>query len=111
MDDAQKDHPRDEFASPSQRPSAIHAVSVRGDLCLPRGARTVGGNDIGVGVDGSRSIRGELGGSPMGVAIPYAPRARGIRPPQLLENLHRFHWREIEPAIRFGKKDAKKSGA
>jgi len=45
----------------------------------------------------------------MSVAVPYAPRDRGIRPYQLLEDLHGFHGREIEPAISCGEKDAKKS--
>ncbi len=79
-------------------------------MCPTRGARTVRRNDIGIGVDCSCSLRGELGRSPMSVAVPYAPRDRGVRPRQLLENLHRFHWREIEPAIRFGEENAKKSG-
>ena len=75
--------------------------STRDDLCPTRGAGTVRGDDIGVGVDRSRSLGGELGGSPMRIPVPHAPRDRGVRPSQLLENLQRFHWREIEPAIRF----------
>jgi hypothetical protein len=100
LDDAQKDHPSGEFASAHQRPSAIHAVSTRDNLSLSGGARTVRGNDIRVRVHSPCCLRRELSGSLMRIAIPHAPSDRGIRPRQLLENLHCFHRREIEPGVR-----------
>src|SRR5262245_61510626 len=109
MDDAQKDHPGAEFASAHQRPSAIHAISANRDVSLPRGSRTVRSNDIRVRMHGLCSLGRKLSGSPVSIALPYAPRDRGIRPCQLLEDLHGFHGREVEPAISCGEKDAKKS--
>src|SRR4029077_10121932 len=61
-------------------------------------------------MDGSRGLGRELGGGPMSVAVPYAPCDRGVRLRQLLENLHRFHWGEIQPAINLGEMDAEKTG-
>src|SRR5580704_8435181 len=48
MDDAQKNHPGAELASAHHRPSATHTVSAVDDLRLPRRARTIRGNGIGV---------------------------------------------------------------
>jgi hypothetical protein len=110
VDDAQKDHPGAEFASAHQRPSATDTISAVDDLRLPRRARTICGNDIRVGVDGSRSLRRELGGDPMRVAVPHAPCDRGVRPRQLLENLHRLRRGQIKPPIGLGQENAEKSG-
>jgi len=110
VDDAQKNHPGGEFASAHHRPPATHTVSAGDDLRLPRRARAIRRNNIGVGVDGLRSLGRELGDRPMRVAVPHAPGDRCVRPRQLLEYFHRLHRRQIEPTIGLGQEYAEKPG-
>ncbi len=62
-------------------------------------------------MDGVRRLRGELSCGPVRIAVPHAPRDRGIGFRQLLEYRDAVHWRQVEPAIGRRQKDAKKPGA
>src|SRR4029077_16049757 len=78
---------------------AADAVAVLDDMRLTRGARAVGGDDIAVVMNGMRRFRRELSRSPVRIAVPDAPRDRGIGLGQFLEDRDALHRRQVEPAI------------
>ena len=62
-------------------------------------------------MDRVRRLRGELCGDPVRVAVPHAPRHRGVGFGQLLKHRDAVHWRQVEPAIGRRQENAKKTGA
>jgi hypothetical protein len=77
---------------------------------LTRGARAVGGDDVGVVMNGVRRLGRELRRSPVGIAVPDAPRDRGIGLRQFLEDRDALHRRQVEPAIRRRQENAEEPG-
>ena len=78
---------------------------------LARRARAVGRDHIGVAMDRVRRLRRELRRDPVRVAVPHAPRHRGVGLGQLLKHRDAVHWRQVEPAIGRRQENAKKTGA
>ena len=110
MHNCPQHHPRGELAAADQRPTAGHAIAVFGEICLTRRPRAVGGDDVAIVVNGVRRLRRELGRGPMCIAVPDAPRDRGIGFGQFLEHRDPLHRRQVEPAIGGRQEDAKKAG-
>ncbi len=109
MDDAEQHHPGAELASADQRPPTAHAKAARDSLGHSGSARAVGGDDIGLAMDGSRRSGRQLGDDPVRVAVPDAPGDGRVEARQLLEHLQALRRREIQPAIGLGKEDAEKA--
>src|SRR5215813_14070792 len=109
MNDRPQNHPGCEFATADQRPAPAQAEAAVDDMRLTRGARTIGRDDIRLVMDGVRRLLGELGGGPMRIAVPHAPRYRPVRFRQLLEYGDAVHWCQVEPAVGRRQENAKKS--
>jgi hypothetical protein len=93
MDYRPQNHPGRELAAADKRPATRHAIAVLDDLRLTRGARAVGGDDVRIAMDGVRRLGRELRRGPVRIAIPHAPRDRGISLGKLLEDCDALHRR------------------
>ena len=111
MDNRPQNHPGSELAGADERPAAGHAIAALDDMRLTGGARAVGGDDVAIVVNGVRRLKRKLRRRPVGIAVPDAPRDRGIGHRQFLEHRETLHRGQVEPAVSGRQEDAKKAGA
>src|SRR5262245_5040951 len=109
--DAQEHEPGAELTSADEGPAPAHTIATIDDRGTSAWSCTVRQDHVRLAEDELRDILVEAGRGPVNIGVPAAPRDRCIGARELLVDVDRLEWIQVETSIGGGQEDSEEAGA